>query len=406
MTKYGWHMGTLGCFLGAVALIVAGCPPLSPQCWHRYLGGDDGDEGATAIVAAPGGGYVIAGAVEEAHAADDDALLVKIDENGLRLWEYIAGTEDDDHATCVVPAHGGGYIVGGEFGEDGDTSVTGFVARVSDGGEEVWTARFDSEEMDKVVSVDATTDGGYVALLSADYLGDSEVILVKLGAEGAELWRATVATAAAAVKVVALEDGASAVLSWAFDTQAGNNGVFTVVRFGATGAAGASFSVDGEEAILPRDIARIGNGWLVVGQDGMLDQDAHAAVLRLDDAGQVVWERSLGAPGRDEARAVCLADNGDILVAGTIVAEAGRPEMYLARLKPDGALLWERAYGEDDVDEAYGVANAPGGGVVIVGQSDSFEDDQNEEHDDILVVRTGADGHCGGIEVALPVAEE
>ncbi|MFP4501212.1 MAG: hypothetical protein ACLFTT_09460 [Candidatus Hydrogenedentota bacterium] len=406
MTKYGLRIGTMGCLLAVVPLILTGCPPPSSLCWHRYLGGDGGDDGATAIAAAPGGGYVIAGYVEETHAADDDALLVKIDENGLRQWEFIAGSGDNDLATCVVPAHGGGYIVGGEFGEDGETSVTGFVTKVSEAGAEVWTAHFDSEETDKVVSVDATTDGGYVALLSADYLGDSEVILVKLGAEGAELWRTTVATGAAAIKVVALEDGASAVLSWAFDSEDGENGVFTVAQFGAAGSVGASFTVDGEEAILPRDMARIDGGWLVVGQDGMLAQDAHAAVLRLDNTGQKVWEKSLGAPGRDEARAVHLAQNGDVLVAGTIISENGKPEMYLARLRPDGALLWERAYGEDDEDEAFGIANAPGGGVVIVGQSDSFEDEENEEHYEILVVRTDAKGRCEGVEVALPLASD
>jgi hypothetical protein len=406
MIKYGLSIGTMGCLLAAVTLILTGCPSPSTTTWYRYLGGDGGDDGATAIVAAPGGGYVIAGYVEETHAADDDALLIKIDENGLRLWEYIAGSEDNDLATCVVPAHGGGYLVGGEFGEDGETTVTGFVTKVSDAGAEVWTTLFDSEDADKVVSVDATTDGGYVALLSADYLGESEVILVKIGAEGAELWRETVATAAAAIKVVALADGASAVLSWAFNPEAGENGQFTLAQFGATGAAGASFTVDGDEAILPRDMARVDGGWLVAGQDGILAQDAHAAVLRLDDTGQVVWEKSLGAAGRDEARAIHVANNGDILVAGSIVDDNGKPEMYLARLKPDGALVWERAFGEDDEDEAFDIANAPGGGVVIVGQSDSYEDDPNEEHDEILVVRAGADGHCSGIEVDLPVASD
>jgi hypothetical protein len=405
MNIHALRMGTVGSVAVAVSLLLSGCPVHLPQTWHRYLGNDDGDDKAAAIVAAPGGGYVIAGTAEDKHETDTDILLTKIGENGLRIWEYIAGSEDNDHATCVVPAHGGGFIVGGELGTGEETDVDGFVTKVSDAGEEVWTSRFHSGEVDQVVSVAATTDGAYAVLLNADYLGEGEVTVIKLSAEGSELWRTTVATGAVAIKVVALEDGASAVLSWAFDPLAGSSGAFTITQLSGAGTVGTSFTVSGDNALLPRDFARIGDGWLITGQDNILEQDAHATLLRLKADGELLWEKTLGGPGRDEARALSIATNGDIFLAGAIMSDEGKSEFYLARVSPEGDVLWERAYGDDDEDDAHGVAAAPCGGAVLVGVSDSLEDNADEENYDILVIRTDAAGHSEGIEVPLPSAE-
>ena len=394
------------CFVVAVLpVLLTACPVSSPASWYRYLGEDDGDDAAEAIIASPNGGYVIAGFTESSHEEDNEAQLIKIDGNGLRVWEYVMDGAADDVATCVVAALESGYVFGGEIGENEDTTISGFVTKVNSDGTKAWSVVLDSDGADRVVSIAATSDGGYAVLLSSDYLGAGEVVLVKLGAEGAELWRAVVATADNGVKVLALAEGASAVVTWRADLANSADGVITITQYTGSGAAGNSFSVTGDDALLVRDASRVSDGWILVGQKGLFSEDAHATVSRLDDSGAVVWSRNLGSAGRDEARAVAVSSDGSIFVTGTVVTENGKPDMYLAKLKADGSLLWERAFGEDDEDSALGLASATGGGVIMVGRSDSYEDDQDEENTDFLLVRTDAQGHCKGIEVELPVAE-
>ncbi|WP_054839429.1 hypothetical protein [Thermococcus sp. JCM 11816] len=75
------------------------------------------------------------------------------------------------------------------------------------------------------------------------------------------------------------------------------------------------------------------------------------------------WARSYGGSGYDEANAVALAPNGDIIVTGfTYSFGAGYRDIWVLRLDENGSVKWQKTYGGSDWDEAYAVAVAPNGG--------------------------------------------
>ena len=89
---------------------------------HRY--GGSGNEKTAAIMAAPGGGYTIAGTTDSTDlgAQDQDILILHIDEQGKELW----------HSTFGTPAFD--YLSGATLDDDGSLGITGYTADPVDTG--------------------------------------------------------------------------------------------------------------------------------------------------------------------------------------------------------------------------------------------------------------------------------
>lgn len=117
-----------------------------------------------------------------------------------------------------------------------------------------------------------------------------------------------------------------------------------------------------------------------------------AFVLRRDADGRTVFATYLGGAGYDEARAVAVAPDGDLVVAGHTASPAfpategalqrerrGATDAFVARYAPDGTRRWATLLGDgaplrgtdDDAAAGYelgrGVGVAPDGVVVVAG---------------------------------------
>jgi uncharacterized delta-60 repeat protein len=98
-----------------------------------------------------------------------------------------------------------------------------------------------------------------------------------------------------------------------------------------------------------------------------------ALVLRLDGRGNVKWEKVYGGGDYDRANAVAVAPNGDIIIAGeTKSFGAGNTDAWVLRLDENGDVKWGKTYGGSDNDGASGVAIAPNGDIIVVGDTKSF----------------------------------
>jgi hypothetical protein len=92
-------------------------------------------------------------------------------------------------------------------------------------------------------------------------------------------------------------------------------------------------------------------------------------VLALDPAGAPRWARRIGGPESDAARSVALEPNS-LWIAGSfegkagfgpqgeaaVLESAGKADAFVARLGPDGALLWSGRLGGKQTDVAQAVA--------------------------------------------------
>jgi hypothetical protein len=93
----------------------------------------------------------------------------------------------------------------------------------------------------------------------------------------------------------------------------------------------------------------------------------------------IVWDAVLGGSGADGGRAIAIDGWGNVYVAGRAGAAWGSPvrsfgvgdDAFVAKLDPDGSLLWLTFLGGAGDDAATGIAVDSSGNVFITGTSDA-----------------------------------
>jgi hypothetical protein len=90
-------------------------------------------------------------------------------------------------------------------------------------------------------------------------------------------------------------------------------------------------------------------------------------LLKLNSAGEVVWQRTYGGEGFDAGQSVAQTSEGDLMIAGgTSSFSSGDMDGYLILVDREGNELWSRTYG-GPLDEAVGARQLPDGGYILGG---------------------------------------
>ncbi len=121
-------------------------------------------------------------------------------------------------------------------------------------------------------------------------------------------------------------------------------------------------------------VQRLNGGDLViVGTSGSYGVGIHDYwVIRLDDAGNVLWQQTYGGTQHNHAFAIQeTSDLGFIVVGETTSFGAGNRDAWVVRLDANGNVLWQTVYGRSGWDIARGVAETTDGGFVFVGYTSS-----------------------------------
>lgn len=141
-------------------------------------------------------------------------------------------------------------------------------------------------------------------------------------------------------------------------------------------------------------IRTLDNGYLVAGlsfsNDGQVSghhgstDSSDAWVAKLDNLGNLQWQRSLGGTGTDEFRHAVQAPNGDFLFVGSslsndgdVSGNHGQGDLWVCRLNSSGTLLWSKLYGGDELDAGHVLRRAVDGGYVVSGYAYSGNGDIN-----------------------------
>lgn len=119
-------------------------------------------------------------------------------------------------------------------------------------------------------------------------------------------------------------------------------------------------------------------------------QRSDICVTRLNKEGQTKWRTLLGGKKTDKGIAISRAKDGNLLILGEGKSfEHGGQDLYVAKLSLDGKLIWEKSFGGDRDEYAGGIAGTNDGGVLLVGDSESFS---KKGYRDIYIVRLNKDG--------------
>jgi outer membrane protein assembly factor BamB len=128
--------------------------------------------------------------------------------------------------------------------------------------------------------------------------------------------------------------------------------------------------VVGSEFALATDLASDGTTLYVVGRTrGGASTEAFVAAFALD--GEPRWMQRYASGGEARAEGVTIGRDGFVHVAG-VRSEVpfGQDDAMLLTYDPDGRLVWERAFGTEEVERAKSVATDAAGRVLVVGETE------------------------------------
>ncbi|NQY06891.1 MAG: hypothetical protein HRT68_12065, partial [Flavobacteriaceae bacterium] len=143
-------------------------------------------------------------------------------------------------------------------------------------------------------------------------------------------------------------------------------------------------------------IETLDNGYIIAGAAESLDFDISSPngsydfwVIKVNNQGGLVWEKSFGGSGFDSARAIKPALDGGIFVSGStrsddnhITQSFGQNDFWVLKLSSSGNLEWEQSLGGSGIDFSYDVLQTPDNKVIVVGSSDSTDNQVTGNHGD------------------------
>jgi predicted secreted protein len=179
--------------------------------WNRTFGGPSDDEGM-AVVETSDGGFIIAGRTDSYGVGGYDGWLIKADSEGNELWKKTFGGAGQDGISSVLETDDG-YVAAGFTNSFGSGKYEVWLLKIDLEGVELWNRTVGISAGDFGNSIQKMTDGGYVVTgwTSRDgtRANPDDALLIKTDSEGGLEWMALLGGdgTQSGVSVHAAEDG-------------------------------------------------------------------------------------------------------------------------------------------------------------------------------------------------------
>jgi len=157
--------------------------------WEQNIGGDR-DEFAGGIAGTDDGGALVVGSSESYGEGDKNIYIAKLDKEGKLLSAHTVGGIKDDVATALTRTRDGKLVMVGyrEIERAGDADF--FVMKMDQNGKKIWAQTYGGAYEDMLNGVTATVDNGIVAIGKTRSYGSeqSDLTVMKYDADGKLIW--------------------------------------------------------------------------------------------------------------------------------------------------------------------------------------------------------------------------
>ena len=118
-------------------------------------------------------------------------------------------------------------------------------------------------------------------------------------------------------------------------------------------------------------------GFIVVGSAASYDEhgdlNRNLRIMKLDKDGTFLWQKIFDGGASERGHSVLETSNGDFVVAGyTASTGAGESDAWILRLNNIGNVVWQKTYGGASADIAYSIYATDDAGFVVAGSTESF----------------------------------
>jgi len=274
-------------------------------------------------------------------------------------WQNTLGGSLSEEAHSVQQTSDGGYIIAGYTrSTDGDVSSYHggprdcWLIRLDGSGNLLWEKTYGGSDLDEAYAVQQTSDGGYIVVGRTEsddgdvsgYHGNQDLWVFKLDPSGNMIWQ---------------------------NALGGSSG---------ESARSVQQTTDG--------------GYLIVGTTSSNDGDVSASnggsdfwFVKLNSAGSLVWQITLGGTGHETAWSGQETTDGGYIAAGNtfsndgdVGGNHGQSDFWVVKLDQIGNLDWQNTLGGTGSDGAHSIKQTLDGGYIVTGFSNSTDGDVTGNH--------------------------
>jgi len=329
--------------------------------WQKTIGGI-GSDILNSLQQTADGGYILGGNSNSDTSGDKtenswgsrDYWVVKLDAVGAIQWQNTIGGSSTETLNSLRQTADGGYILGGTS----RSPVSGDKIENTRGGDDYWVLKLDATGAvqwqrtiggtltDDLRSIQQTADGGYIlgGSSSSDISGEktenssgTDYWVVKLDATGTIQWQNTIGG-----------DGSDVLNSL---EQTADGGYIL------SGTSSSSISGDKTE-----NNVGLNDYW----------------VIKLDAAGAIQWQKTIGGSGGDNLRSVKQTADGGYILGGYSTSNTsgdktedgwGNEDYWVVKLDATGTIHWQKTIGGAGGDFLYSLQQTADGGYILGGSS-------------------------------------
>ncbi len=335
--------------------------------------GDVDSQGGKSIRQTSDGGFIVTGISQPPAAPTStviiqETILMKLDAAGNQQWLKSFGNSISDWAMSVKQTTDGGFIVCGSTVNPNPYTWDIFLLKTDANGNTQWSKVFVAPGEDFADYVEQTVDGGFFMTGYSIYSVNThdDMLAIKTDVNGNVQWANVYGGPKADGN--ARYDGLSLFSTRGRQTSDQGFAIATSTR---------SFGVN--------DSADV---WLV----------------KLNSAGNVMWNKTYGGTGNDEARGIYITnDNGFALLGWAMSFGFGEQDEYLLKTDSNGNLQWSMLYGGAAREKGEAIMQSPiDHGYYIDGYSMSFTPNPGVDAFDAYAIKTDSLGISGCNEMVPP----
>lgn len=349
--------------------------------------GGSKNESAQSVINTSDGGYAVLGFtqsndgdVKNKTNESFDYWLLKFDSNNTLQWQKTYGGTDDDRGSSVIQTSDGGYaILGYTKSNDGNVTQNAgahdfWILKLDTTGNIVWQKTFGFAGADQGNALIQTKDNGYLITGVLDVSasggqGNSKSFIKKHA--GGDYW---------------------------------------AIKLDATGNKQWSKFYGGTFTDTPYSVIQTeDNGYIIVGSSDSNDVDIKNNkgsydfwIVKISEAGTLVWEKSFGGSEIDEARGISNTNDGNYVIVGDtrsndadVKNNNGAADLWVIKISPQGELIWGKTIGGTSFDVARSISKTKDNGFLISGSSRSSDGDvaKNNGQNDAWVLKIDANAN-------------
>jgi tetratricopeptide (TPR) repeat protein len=308
--------------------------------WQTTYGGK-GNDSINSLIQTTNIGYTFAGYTSSKGAGKEDVWIIKIDNRGNTLWEKTFGGKSNDYGYSLIKTTYNGYMVAGYTSSKGAGKEDAWIIKLNNQGTKLWDRTYGGTGYDRFSSIFQTEDGRYVAsgCSNSKSRGGHDAWVMKLSGQGYKVWDK-------------LYGGSNDDWAFSIIQNKNKDYVFTgftdlvktsyynflIVKLNGSGYKIKENNFGGNKderaysIIQTQDGGYAIAGWTKSKGAGKSD----GWVVKLDSEGRLIWDKTFGGTKNDKLLSIIQTSDGNYVLAGYTESKGlGGTDAWIIKIRGD-----------------------------------------------------------------------